>query len=231
MNDFYATYQTFKDYAVPSLNAKAMRCFDRDFWRPARCAPGMSVLEIGCGTGLFLAYLKEKGVTDFLGLDQDPALADYIPGAVADKFHAQDVWAYLNSKAAGRTFDRVVLFDVLEHFPAEKGADLLRLIANILNPGGGVLIKVPNMSSPWGAKHQYGDLTHQAAYTPDSLRQLAVAGGFDCLGCVACPEGSPIRRVLDPAFHGLLSKILMTPPEIWSANFIGYLELKKNMAA
>ena len=67
--DFYASYERFKDYVTPNLEEKQIRRYDRDFWEPAGCTADMAVLEVGCGTGLFLAYLGAKGVGDFLGIE------------------------------------------------------------------------------------------------------------------------------------------------------------------
>ena len=221
--NFYDSYQAHKSYSTPELKDKHIRQFDRDFWRLTTCDTYNSVLEIGCGTGHFLGYLKHKKVTHFLGIDQDPALADFIPSAVKDHFKAQTVEQLLG-QAERRSFDRIVLFDVLEHFSPGDGAALLRSLSTILSPGGSVLVKVPNMSSPWGAQHQFSDLTHRAAYTPTSLSQLGAATGYSQVQCHAQITGAPVRRVLDRGLHNILSRILMTPPEIWSANFLAVLK-------
>lgn len=224
MSDFYEGYSGFKAYSTPVLKPKHIARFDKDFWGPTGCGHDMSVLEVGCGTGLFLAYLHEKGVDDFIGIDRDPELAAHIPEHVADRFLATDVWDYLAGDGAGSRFDRIVLYDVLEHFDHEEGRKLLMLLKSRLKSGGRILLRLPNMASPWGAQHQYGDLTHKAAYTPNSLRQLALSAGLICRTCYPHVEGSPTRRVLDAALHGLLARVLMMPPEIFSANFFAVLE-------
>ncbi len=66
---FYGTYASYKGYVTPTLRPKERRRFDADIWRPGRCDAAMSFLEIGCGTGQFLAYLAGKGVKRFLGID------------------------------------------------------------------------------------------------------------------------------------------------------------------
>ena len=221
--NFYDSYQAHKSYSTPELKDKHIRQFDRDFWRLTTCDTYNSVLEIGCGTGHFLGYLKHKKVTHFLGIDQDPALADFIPTAVKDHFKVQTVEQLLGEDKR-RSFDRIVLLDVLEHFSPDDGVALLRSLSEILSPGGSILVRIPNIESPWGAKYQFGDLTHRAAYTPTSLRQLATAAGFSEVQCHVELTGSPIRRMLDRGLHNILSKILMTPPEIWSANFLAVLK-------
>lgn len=229
--DLYRGYDRFKGYARPALTPKLVRRFDREFLDLSGCAPGMSVLEIGCGTGLFLAYLASKGFRDFLGIDPDPGLAPHIPPALAPHFRAVGWEAFLADGAEGRSFDCVVVYDVLEHLTHADGIRLLTALAPRLRPGARVMVKVPNAGSPWGARYQWGDITHLAAYTPSSMRQLALAAGYVCVGCFPYAEGSPTRRALDRLLHALLSRILMTPPELWSANFFARLEQEQGPAA
>ena len=222
--EFWGSYGRFKGYAPAQLNPKLVRRFDREFLELSGCTPDMAVLDVGCGVGLFLAYLMQKGFRDVLGVDRDPDLATYIAPEIKDNIRIADVWRFLESGAEGRRFDCVVMHDVLEHFSFDDGRRLLAALVPALKPGGRILVKVPNVGSPWGAKYQYGDITHKAAYTPSSMRQMALASGLVCVGCYPSAEGSPSRRVLDRILHALLSRMLMTPPELWSANFFARLE-------
>ena len=224
MNKFYANYWEFKGYETQTLKPKHIRDFDREIWNKTQCNTDMRFLEVGCGTGQVLGYLKSKGAKDVTGIDQDPALAEFIPEAAQNDFQAIDINEFLAGPGKTARFDRIFLFDVVEHFTHADGQELLKKLSGVLAPKGGILLKMPNMSSPWGAQHQYGDLTHVAAYTPTSIRQMALSVGLTCTWCGPNVQGSPMRRFLDPLYHGILSKILMTPPEIWTANFYAYLE-------
>jgi cyclopropane fatty-acyl-phospholipid synthase-like methyltransferase len=220
---FYGSYARYKNYRTPELGPKQIRRFDAEVWRPATCATGMRFLEIGCGTGAFLAYLAAKGVADFRGIDHDPALAAVIPAEVRDRFVCGDLWQAL---ADGPRFDRIVALDVLEHFPAEEALRLLGAARARLNPGGRVVLKVPNAACPWGLQYQFGDLTHRTAFTPQSLRQLAGAAGMEVVALFGQRQGSRRRMVTDALLHRLLSWALLTPPEIWTANLYAVLETK-----
>ena len=65
--DFYKVYAAYKRYQTPILKKKHIRWFDQEIWTPARCTPETSILELGSGSGEFLAYLKHTGVRRFLG--------------------------------------------------------------------------------------------------------------------------------------------------------------------
>lgn len=221
----YDHYGSYKNYTTPQVGAKHIRKFDNDVWEPLACQSDMSFLEIGCGTGLFMLYLHSKNVVSYCGLDQDEELEQVVPTEVKDHFQCADIWDYLTDADTSSTYDRIVLFDVMEHFTAEDGIKLLKLLAVRLNPSGKILFKTPNAASPWGLQFQHGDLTHKTAFTPDSMRQLAVASGYICEKFYPHYLGSPSRQRKDRVFHWLVSQFIATPPEIWTANFYSILSL------
>ena len=226
--NLYGGYGDFKEYQTPDLREKHIAQFDREFWKISGCTSKMSVLEIGCGTGQFLRYLAHKEVQFFRGLDHDPALSAYIHNDVAGNFVVSDAFKYFANLGTAADYNRVVMFDVLEHFSVEDGANLLSTIKSHLASDGQIIIRVPNMSSPWGGQYQYGDLTHKAAYTPGSMRQLAGSLGLFCSAVYPQKRGSRSRNLLQNILQGTLNKMLVDPPEIWSANFIAVLGIRKD---
>ncbi|MBI5165308.1 MAG: class I SAM-dependent methyltransferase [Magnetospirillum sp.] len=218
---FYASYASHKRYRTPTVGPKECRRFDADIWQPAGFTAAMSVLELGCGTGAFLDYLRQKGVARVRGIDHDPALAAVVPEGVRAGFSCGDLGQALSDPGLG-SFDRVVLLDVLEHFTADEAWRLLDAVRMRLAPGGKVVVKVPNAACPWGLSYQFGDLTHRTAFAPESLRQLADAAGFTAV-VHGQRHGSARRRLTDAALHRLLSWALLTPPELWSANMVAVL--------
>ncbi len=216
---FYQSYAAYKGYQTPVVKPKHVRWYDREFWVPAGCTADTSVLELGSGTGEFLSYLKQKGVSRFQGVEQDKdAVVAMEPGLVSH-VHVGDIWEYFDSAGAD-TFERVVMLDVLEHFSPGDGVRLLGRIKGVIAPGGLVVARVPNMGSPWGGIHQFADLTHKTAYTAKSLEQLGLAAGYKPLAFVAQRRGSPFRRIAEDALHWLLSKVLSVTPVVWTANII-----------
>ena len=93
-----------------------------------------SVLDVGCGTGAFLAYVgSERPDCHREGIEIDPARAQQSrernPGV---RIHEGDATAAL--AAASGPFDLITLWDVFEHVPAP--AELLARLARCLAPGG-----------------------------------------------------------------------------------------------
>ena len=220
----YDTYSAYKNYSTPVIGPKHIRRFDREVWQPAEFQVGHAVLEIGCGTGLFLAYLHAKGTQRFLGIDQDEMLREVIPEAVRAHFQVDDAVAHIETAVkSGVSYDRIALFDVLEHFDVDAGRKLLSDLRGILASTGRIVIKVPNAASPWGQQFQYGDLTHKTAYTPESMAQQAIASGYDCLKTYPHKLGSPARQRWEGMLHGLLGRLVTSPPAIWEGNFYAVL--------
>jgi len=220
--DFYAVWADHRTYAPAVLKPKYVRQFNDQFWIPARCAPNLSVLEVGCGTGLFLTYLMDKGVTDLTGVDPEPRVLDHMPPAIRGRVRIATIDAFLDGDG-GRTYDRIALFDVFEHFSPYEGVALLERLDQVLAPGGQIVIRVPNASSPLGLRHQYGDLTHKAAYTPDSLAQAAAAAGLELETCLPVRRGKTLARLLRRGTEAVLKAVLGGGPDIWTAIFVGVL--------
>jgi 2-polyprenyl-3-methyl-5-hydroxy-6-metoxy-1,4-benzoquinol methylase len=141
-----------------------------------RYSDGKKLLDIGCGTGEFIAYVKRKGWVT-AGIEPGTSARQFATG-----FLKQEVWPeeYL-SKIADSCYDVVTMWHVLEHVfnPPER----IREIQRILKPGGFAIIAVPNRSS-WDAIH-YGaewaayDLPrHLIHFNRDSLTRLFSADKF-----------------------------------------------------
>lgn len=77
-----------------------------------------SVLDIGCGTGTWLAALRQHGVSDILGVDGD-YVQDRDLEIPREHFQAADLE---KSVTVGRQFDLVMSLEVAEHLP-ESAAD------------------------------------------------------------------------------------------------------------
>lgn len=102
--------------------------------------PGGSVLDIGMGTGNFLAAAKARGY-DAWGIDFD---RDAI--AVArEQFGIEHAYVasleQLREQFPEKKFDAITLFEVLEH--VESPSALMQSIREALVPGGYVAISVP----------------------------------------------------------------------------------------
>jgi len=103
------------------------------------------VLDLGCGSGAWLARLAEAGYADLVGVDQVAPPPDAFgtprPLLVAANLEAPgDALASLRG-----TCDLVTAIEVVEHI-ANQGV-FWDLVASLLKPGGRVLVTTPNVHS------------------------------------------------------------------------------------
>jgi len=136
-----------------------------------------SVLEIGFGNGLFASWVAAQGWS-FVGTELDPEL---IRRARTSGLEAHSFDAGLITAAAGRTFDLVVAFDILEHLTLDQIVELLTIIRTILAPRGRFIARFPSGDSPFSRSLQYGDITHKSVIGSGIVMQLALRTGFRVL--------------------------------------------------
>ena len=218
--DVYSAART----ARPQVKGKHLRQFDREFLRPAAAEPSMSVLEIGCGTGIFLRYLKARGFSDVTGLDSDAGLAPVLDDLDGYAIHLVDGASFI-AGCADERFDRVALFDVAEHLTPAQLKDLMTAVHRVLKPGGRVVLRSPNCASPWGLKMQFDTFDHITPITANRLRELADATGFRFVTALGGQTGGGmVRRLAEKGLHRLLSACLTYRPDFWEATIVGVLE-------
>lgn len=217
--DFYAVYDAHRTYVRADIRRKHIREFTRNIWGPAGFQKDHRVLEIGCGVGLFLAYLQSMGLEDITGVEMDPKTKDYMPESLAKHVHTTTMESFLETHD-GALFDRIVMLDVFEHFTFFEGIDVLKTLSKLLNPDGRIILRTPNCASPWGLQFQFNDLTHKAMYAPGNIGHLALAAGLKSYGCLPYTRGSRLRGMTTRAIEWTLDHLLTDPPPIWTPNFI-----------
>ena len=98
-----------------------------------------SVFDIGFGYAQALLYFKEKGM-EVSGLEPSPEGAEYARSKGLEVYEAgiDDF-----SVTKGKRFDVVMMLNVLEHL-SHPHETLKSIQKNLLNPGGILIIEVPN---------------------------------------------------------------------------------------
>ena len=91
------------------------------------------ILDFGCGTGVFVQFLRENGFSQTSGYDV------FVP-------------AYADREVLNERYDAVVSFDVIEHLADPK--QFLSDMSDLVNADGSVIIGTPNadfLSVPGGS--------------------------------------------------------------------------------
>ena len=215
LKDFYQVYDSHRTYVTAGIRKKHIRNYDEQIWYPAALMPNHSVLELGTGTGLFLAYLTAKGIHKFQGVDSDPKVIDYMPKSISKKVIIGDIWKTVDK--LNNLFDRIVLLDVFKHFSYFEGYKLLKVLQNQLAVDGKIVIRIPNSASPFGLQYQYNDLTHKAVFGPGSIGHLAE---FRVESCILVRRDNGFKRLIKKILLGIVGCMLTEPPPPWGANMV-----------
>jgi SAM-dependent methyltransferase len=141
-----------------------------------RLSRDAGILELGCGTGAMLAFLRREGFTNVRGIDVS---AEMVAEARAAGLPAtcDDASAFL-AKSEGR-YDAIVALDFVEHLTREELDRLLPRVHSQLVEGGMLVLQTPNGAGLMAGEVIHGDLTHMTVFTANSLRQLLHHAGFD----------------------------------------------------
>lgn len=142
--------------------------------------PGARLLEVGCGGGLFLAKMKNKGWQVF-GVDMDSRSA-----RVARESFGIDVFAGHLREALfpDSYFDAIVMKHVIEHAvnPLELFVECFRVLA----PGGWIGIITPNIKSlghKFFTRHWFAleIPRHLHLFSPSVLSKCVQSAGFEVI--------------------------------------------------
>ncbi len=153
--------------------ASLMRLIARHF-PPQREA---AILDLGCGHGALLYFAQQAGYTNATGVDRSPAQVEAARRLGIQGVRAGDILPTLYAIAPA-SLDAVVSYDVIEHLTKDELIDVTDEVVRVLKPGGRWIIHAPNGQSPFCGVMAYGDLTHEQAFTPESLTQLFLSSGF-----------------------------------------------------
>lgn len=203
----YEHYHSDFNSRISNINAKVLislyhhydikilpflKSFDKD----------INILELGCGPGYLLDYLKLKGFKNFKAIDISNEQIE-LAKAKGHNVKVDDVFLYL--KNSSEKFDAIFAFDLVEHFTKDELLELTDLVFNSLNNEGLLFIRTPNGQGIFPGQVIYGDLTHQTILNPNSLTQLLIQSGFRQIYFI---ENSPVGKNLNGLIRLFLWKLI-----------------------
>jgi 2-polyprenyl-3-methyl-5-hydroxy-6-metoxy-1,4-benzoquinol methylase len=135
------------------------------------------ILDIGCGNGRHMAYLKRKYNVDVVGIELNQKAVAVGKNAGLNIFHGS-----IDDYATNNEYDVIYLSHVLEHL--SKPYDALKNINKLLKKGGRIVIALPNTKSFerylfkqywWG----WDTPRHIYMFSPKSIKYLLQETGFN----------------------------------------------------
>ena len=138
--------------------------------------PTAAILDVGCGMGFALHYLRLQGYANIAGIDTDSGQVQLARQCSLPVTHVTDSVAFL--KESMTKIDFLLCLDVLEHVPKILHLDFLSSIYQTLKPKGRLILSVPNANSSIAARWRYNDWTHETSFTEHSLDFVLSNAGF-----------------------------------------------------
>ena len=144
--------------------------------------PGMTVLELGCGTGYFTQELARSGA-DVVAIDLSPELLGVARAGYSAPNVRYEIQNACTLSYPDAIFDSVTGSSVLHHLEIAKA---LREIYRVLKPRGAIYFTEPNMLNPQIAlqknipwiKRKLGDSPDETAFFRWQLRRLLERTGY-----------------------------------------------------
>ncbi len=134
-------------------------------------------LDLACGFGNFLAFLRKVGVKKFSGIDGSIEATNQARREFGESHVITgDVFEYLAS--TGANFNLISALDFIEHINKTDLFRLLILINKRQLLDGWLLIRTPNANGLFGQSARYADITHEVCFTPSSLNDVLSRCGY-----------------------------------------------------
>jgi 2-polyprenyl-3-methyl-5-hydroxy-6-metoxy-1,4-benzoquinol methylase len=168
---------TYVSTGIPEKDFKySNETCDADISRYLPTDKSAAILDVGCGWGQCLWWLKSKGYENIVGIDVGVDQESHGQSLGLNVIRVDDSKAFLENHKS--EFDVILMNHVIEHVPADEGLRILKAILNSLKRGGRLVVQTPNMNSIGANAGRYIEISHVTGYSETSLHQIMDLAGF-----------------------------------------------------
>lgn len=136
------------------------------------------ILDLGCGQGTLVYFLRAAGYRMAEGVDVSPEQVEAARRLGIDGIEQKDAFTKLAESPDG-SYDVVFAMDVVEHLRKSELLLFADEIYRVLRSGGRWIAHMPNAGALFGSRSRYADWTHEQSFTPESIAQVLHTAGFD----------------------------------------------------
>ncbi|MEO8582092.1 MAG: class I SAM-dependent methyltransferase [Patescibacteria group bacterium] len=134
-------------------------------------------LDIGCGTGKYLAFLEDNGFR-VDGIDSSPTAIEMTQGIVSKqaKLQVADMYSFPYPE---NTYDLILSVSTLHHGRKVQIANTIQKISSSLVPSGRIFITLPNLdaSKTWETFKDQTEI-ESGTYSPNSGPEAGLPHSF-----------------------------------------------------
>jgi len=168
------------------------------------------IIDVGCGYGIYLKELKERGYKNVKGVDISSEQVKAARENGLEEVYEGEAVKFLKEEER-ESVDVILMIDIIEHMTMEETFSVLEEAHRILKKRGKCIIHVPNAQGLFGMRIRYGDLTHERAFSPKSLQQLLRSTGFTYIEIF---EDKPIVHGVWSLVRRILWEIITLLPKL-----------------
>jgi 2-polyprenyl-3-methyl-5-hydroxy-6-metoxy-1,4-benzoquinol methylase len=183
-------------------------------------------LDVPCGYGNFLYFLRSKGYKNIYGYDLDASqikLAHLLELPAETK----DIFAVLADSQD--SYDLISSIDFIEHISKDDALKFLELCKSKLNENGILILRTPCADGPFGSHDANNDITHEWSMTSNVLKGILEMSGFSRVKILdERPQPTSFIETIRWLIFfpsRLIANLLciglgMRPPRVWSRSMI-----------
>jgi len=187
----------------------------------------VACLDVPCGSGNFLYFLRRHGYSEIIGYDNDARQIERA-SALGLPVVRRDAMEILAEDS--RSYGLISSLDFVEHLSRDEALRFIGLCHERLVPGGVFVLRTPSADGPFGAHDAWNDLTHRWVMTSEVLEAVLEMMGFND---VAVLDERPqpynlvntCRMAVFMAARACASVAVfslgLTPPTVWSRSMWG----------
>jgi 2-polyprenyl-3-methyl-5-hydroxy-6-metoxy-1,4-benzoquinol methylase len=215
MFDFYKTYNRHwrRWNPDPEADLKENQInYLRELYGPALPRDRSAFcLDIGCGAGVFLSFLRSEGYKNLHGIDFSDDMIKMARKKLGSEVTVETVEAEEYLESCNKSFHFISMIDLIEHLTKDKALRVIKKIYQVLDDDGTFLCRTTNMSVLLSPALFYSDITHITGYSEYSLRQLLETVGFHDITILHPPTPKnlkgKLRYGINLAVHKFLYKL------------------------
>jgi len=154
------------------------------------------ILDIGFGSGWFLAACLKLDYRNLSGADFAVANKDYVRDWAPDRITLHEIrdniGEFLSDKQ--EQYDFIHMSHVIEHVPKYSLLWLGDAVYQALKRGGTLLLRTPNMEGPCANSSFYVTLAHEYGFAGSNLVSLLDNCGFDDVRLIQFRDRAPTLK-------------------------------------